>query len=111
MEPRTPRGLRAPNQHLAERVREGWLLERRMGPSRQRRGRGGQGLDPRYDKTSVARRLRGQRPRSPTPALIAEALGRKLGRTVTVEEVGMADERDGGSAVRRAAAAGVLLIA
>lgn len=49
------------------------------------------GLDLRYDKTSVARWLRGQQPRGAVPSLIAEALGRKLGRPVTVEEIGMAD--------------------
>lgn len=49
------------------------------------------GLDLRYDKTSVARWLRGQQPRGRAPAIIAEALGRKLGRAVTVDEIGMAD--------------------
>ncbi|HEX5567723.1 MAG TPA: transcriptional regulator [Streptomyces sp.] len=52
------------------------------------------GLDLRYDKTSVARWLRGQQPRGQAPAIIAEALGRKLGRTVTVEEIGMATGRN-----------------
>ncbi|MFP8884642.1 transcriptional regulator [Streptomyces mangrovi] len=52
-----------------------------------------QGIDLRYDKTSVARWLRGQQPRGRAPAVIAEALGRKLGRTVTVEEIGMAGGR------------------
>ncbi|OLZ44151.1 transcriptional regulator [Amycolatopsis coloradensis] len=47
------------------------------------------GLDLRYDKTSVARWLRGQQPRGPAPAVIAEALADKLGRTVTVDEIGM----------------------
>ena len=51
------------------------------------------GLDLRYDKTSVARWLRGQQPRGRAPALIAEALGRKLGRTVTLDEIGMAGGR------------------
>ncbi|MEV8311848.1 transcriptional regulator [Streptomyces flavidovirens] len=47
------------------------------------------GLDLHYDKTSVARWLQGQQPRGRVPAVIAEALGRKLGRTVTVDEIGM----------------------
>ncbi|MFI1582189.1 transcriptional regulator [Embleya sp. NPDC020630] len=51
------------------------------------------GMDLRYDKTSVARWLRGQQPRGAVPNLIAEAIGRKLGRPVTVEEIGMADGR------------------
>ncbi|MHC0434057.1 transcriptional regulator [Streptomyces sp. O3] len=49
------------------------------------------GLDLRYDKTSVARWLRGQQPRGRAPAIIAEALGRKLARTVTIDEIGMAN--------------------
>ncbi|RAJ67058.1 hypothetical protein K378_02424 [Streptomyces sp. Amel2xB2] len=57
------------------------------------------GLDLRYDKTSVARWLRGQQPRGRAPAVISEALGRKLGRTVTLEEIGMADTRDQPSGV------------
>ncbi|MER5182878.1 transcriptional regulator [Streptomyces sp. NPDC002896] len=52
------------------------------------------GLDLRYDKTSVARWLRGQQPRGRAPAIIAEALGRKLGRTVTVDEIGMANGKN-----------------
>ncbi|GAA4700695.1 transcriptional regulator [Streptomyces youssoufiensis] len=47
------------------------------------------GLDLHYDKTSVARWLRGQQPRGRAPAIIAEALERKLGRVVTVDEIGM----------------------
>ncbi|MFE0701978.1 transcriptional regulator [Streptomyces sp. NPDC058872] len=52
------------------------------------------GLDLRYDKTSVARWLRGQQPRGRAPGIIAEALGRKLGRTITIDEVGMANGRN-----------------
>jgi hypothetical protein len=51
------------------------------------------GLVLRYDKTSVARWLRGQQPRGRAPALISEALGRELGRTLTLDEIGMADVR------------------
>ncbi|RSO21918.1 transcriptional regulator [Streptomyces sp. WAC 06725] len=57
------------------------------------------GLDLRYDKTSVARWLRGQQPRGRAPAIIAEALGRKLGRTVTIDEIGMADGKNLASGV------------
>lgn len=52
------------------------------------------GLDLRYDKTSVARWLRGQQPRGRAAAVIAEAIGRKLGRTVTIDEIGMANGKD-----------------
>jgi hypothetical protein len=57
------------------------------------------GLDLRYDKTSVARWLRGQQPRGRVPAIIAEALGRKLGRTVTIDEIGMANGKNLASGV------------
>ncbi|MGW7576314.1 transcriptional regulator [Streptomyces sp. NPDC054765] len=50
-----------------------------------------QGLDLRYDKTSVSRWLSGQRPRGRVPAIIAEALSSRLGRTVSTEEIGMAN--------------------
>ncbi len=52
------------------------------------------GLDLRYDKTSVARWLRGQQPRGRAPAVVAEALGRKLGRAVSIDEIGMANGRN-----------------
>ncbi|GAA1537655.1 hypothetical protein GCM10009730_53730 [Streptomyces albidochromogenes] len=52
------------------------------------------GLDLRYDKTSVARWLRGQQPRGRAPGIIAEAIGRKLGRTVTIDEIGMANGKN-----------------
>jgi hypothetical protein len=51
-------------------------------------------LDLRYDKTSVARWLRGQQPRGQAPSVIAEAIGRKLGRPVGVDEIGMADGKN-----------------
>ncbi|WP_042376854.1 hypothetical protein [Streptacidiphilus melanogenes] len=56
-------------------------------------------LDLRYDKTSVARWLRGQQPRGQAPSVIAEAIGRKLGRTVTVDEIGMSDGKSHASSV------------
>ncbi|MEN8649267.1 transcriptional regulator [Streptomyces sp. 21So2-11] len=52
------------------------------------------GFDLRYDKTSVARWLRGQQPRGRAPGIIAEAIGRKLGRTVTIDEIGMANGKN-----------------
>lgn len=47
------------------------------------------GLDLRYDKTSVTRWLRGQRPRGTTPALIAEVFTRRLGRRLTAQDLGL----------------------
>ena len=39
--------------------------------------------------TQVGRWLNGQQPREPTPSLIAEALSQKLGRRVTLADIGM----------------------
>jgi hypothetical protein len=91
-------GGKQPNQRLAALIREAGSsnagLARRVNMVGAERG-----VDLRYDKTSVARWLRGQQPRGIAPSLIAEALGRKLGRPVTVDEIGMADGRNGSSSV------------
>src|SRR5512139_2380437 len=75
--PSTGRAAREPNRRLAELITEAGCsnagLARRVNLAGE-----AQGLDLRYDKTSVARWLRGQQPRGTAPALIAEALGRKL---------------------------------
>ncbi|MBB5866929.1 tetratricopeptide (TPR) repeat protein [Allocatelliglobosispora scoriae] len=69
------------------------------------------GLVLRYDRTSVAHWLAGVCPRAPVPALIAEALTRRLGRVISLDATGLtrggsrlADEAD-----RAASAAGSLL--
>ncbi|WP_030763588.1 hypothetical protein [Streptomyces griseus] len=84
---------RQPNERLQALIQEAACsnagLARRVNMVGAERG-----LDLRYDKTSVARWLRGQQPRGRAPGVIAEALGRKLGRTVTIEEVGMASGRN-----------------
>ncbi|MCP9958513.1 MULTISPECIES: hypothetical protein [Streptomyces] len=84
---------RQPNERLRALIREAGCsnagLARRVNTVGAERG-----LDLRYDKTSVARWLRGQQPRGRAPGVVAEALGRKLGRLVTVEEIGMANGGD-----------------
>ncbi|NSC23819.1 transcriptional regulator [Streptomyces albus subsp. chlorinus] len=47
------------------------------------------GITLRYDHTAVARWLKGQRPRGRVPELICEVLGRQLGRTLTLSDIGM----------------------
>ncbi|MCH6162482.1 hypothetical protein [Streptomyces marispadix] len=49
-----------------------------------------------YDRTSVARWLRGSRPSPRVQSFIAEALSRRLGRPVYVTQLGMGDGRSGG---------------
>ncbi len=46
------------------------------------------GADLRYDRTAVAHWLAGTRPRHPVPQLAAEALTRRLGRTISTEAAG-----------------------
>ncbi|MFE4589092.1 transcriptional regulator [Streptomyces laurentii] len=93
-----PLVARQPNERLQALIQEAGCsnagLARRVNMVGVERG-----LDLRYDKTSVARWLRGQQPRGRAPGIIAEALGRKLGRTVTIDEVGMANGRNLASGV------------
>ncbi|MFI2368333.1 transcriptional regulator [Streptomyces sp. NPDC018833] len=88
-----PLVARQPNERLQALIQEAGCsnagLARRVNMVGTERG-----LDLRYDKTSVARWLRGQQPRGRAPGIIAEALGRKLGRTVTIDEIGMANGKN-----------------
>jgi tetratricopeptide (TPR) repeat protein len=83
-----PRAIRKANERLQAVMEEAGCsntgLARRVNTCGAERG-----LDLHYDKTSVARWLQGQQPRGRVPAVIAEALGRKLGHTVTVDDIGM----------------------
>ncbi|GFH36882.1 transcriptional regulator [Streptomyces pacificus] len=93
-----PLVARQPNERLQALIQEAGCsnagLARRVNMVGAERG-----LDLRYDKTSVARWLRGQQPRGRAPGVIAEALGRKLGRTVTIDEIGMANGKNLASGV------------
>jgi len=53
------------------------------------------GLRTAYKHTSVARWLAGETPRDPVPTYIAAALSERIGRSVTVEEIGMGASPDG----------------
>ena len=97
---------RQPNERLLALIREAGCsnagLARRVNMCAAERG-----LDFRYDKTSVARWIRGQQPRGRAPEIIADAIGRKLGRAVTVDEIGMGASRQLTSAVGLHFAAGL----
>jgi transcriptional regulator with XRE-family HTH domain len=47
------------------------------------------GLTLRYDRSAVSHWLAGRRPWGPVPALLAETLSRRLGRPVTIADVGL----------------------
>mgnify|MGYP003945328835 CR=1 FL=1 len=49
-----------------------------------------------YDRTTVAHWLAGSRPRPPVPDLVAEALSRRLGRPVRLQDTGLSDTRQPG---------------
>jgi hypothetical protein len=84
-----PLVARQPNERLQALIQEANCSN--AGLARRVNTRGVEhGLDLRYDKTSVARWLRGQHPRGRAPAVICDVLGRELGRTVTLDEIGMA---------------------
>ena len=44
---------------------------------------------PRYDHTAVGRWLKGERPRGPAPGFICDALGERLHRHLTIDDIGM----------------------
>ncbi|MFJ8788010.1 transcriptional regulator [Streptomyces sp. NPDC102462] len=48
-----------------------------------------QGTQMRYDHSSVIRWLKGQRPRGRTPELIADVLSGRLGRGISLDDIGM----------------------
>ncbi|MBU7598402.1 transcriptional regulator [Streptomyces sp. P38-E01] len=92
-----PLVARQPNEQLAGLIREASCSH--AGLARRVNLVGAEhGIDLRYDKTSVARWLRGQQPRGRAPEAIAEALGRKLGRTVGLDDIGMSRDSGAGSA-------------
>src|SRR3954452_869830 len=88
VDPRLSQAARSHNQRLAALIEEAGFshagLARRVDQLGQEHG-----LDLRYDKTSVTRWLRGQQPRGATPALIAEAFSRRLGRRLTAQDLGL----------------------
>jgi len=83
---------REPNERLQALIDEANCSN--VGLARRVNMRGSErGIDLRYDKTSVSRWLRGQQPRGMAPFIITEVLSDKLGRLVSVEDIGMTSGR------------------
>ena len=78
---------RRPNQRLRELLGEATWTGQELADAVNRIG-GEDGLVLRYDRTSVSHWLIGTRPRGPVPELVAEALSRRLGRSLTRDQVG-----------------------
>ncbi|MEV0615674.1 hypothetical protein AB0I81_20330 [Nonomuraea sp. NPDC050404] len=53
---------------------------------------GRQGIVTRYDKASVTRWIQGMQPRGQVPEFIAAALGERLGRSLSLSEIGFLEE-------------------
>ncbi|MEV6946758.1 hypothetical protein AB0N07_33285 [Streptomyces sp. NPDC051172] len=89
------RSPRTPNQALRLLLSEaGWSgaqLARQVNSLGAERG-----TPLHYDRTTVAHWLAGSRPRPPVPALVAEALSRRLGRPVLLQDAGLLDTRQPG---------------
>ncbi|GAA2353283.1 regulator [Streptomyces carpaticus] len=84
----SPSGQRTPNRQLAALIAEAGFSHAGLARRVDQLGLE-HGLDLRYDKTSVTRWLRGQRPRGTTPALIAEVFTRRLGRRLSAQDLGL----------------------
>ncbi|GAA1897295.1 hypothetical protein GCM10009716_04160 [Streptomyces sodiiphilus] len=87
-EPPPPSPQRTPNRQLAALIAEAGFSHAGLARRVDQLGLE-HGLDLRYDKTSVTRWLRGQRPRGTTPALIAEVFTRRLGRRLSAQDLGL----------------------
>ncbi|MDI2132354.1 regulator [Yinghuangia seranimata] len=85
----TTRAERRPNHRLASLVEEAGFSHAGLARRVDQLG-ADQGLDLRYDKTSVARWLRGQHPRGIVPILLAEVFTQRLSRKLSAEDLGMA---------------------
>jgi hypothetical protein len=89
-----PRPVREPNPQLQALIEEAGFshkgLARRVNDLG--RAKGIPGLS--YDHTSVIRWLKGEHPRAPVPALIAEVFSMSLGRKVTAGELGLPETKN-----------------
>ncbi|MFI6860423.1 transcriptional regulator [Streptomyces sp. NPDC050421] len=78
-----------PNTMLEALIDEAGVSRAGLAAHVNRAGRT-RGLGLRYEHTAVARWLKGQRPRGQVPDLICEVLGNRLGRALSLDDVGMA---------------------
>ncbi|WNF27138.1 hypothetical protein RI138_09960 [Streptomyces sp. C11-1] len=91
------RARRTPNQALRILLGEAGWSGARLAREVNALG-AAQGNALHYDRTAVAHWLAGSRPRRPVPSLVAEALSRRLGRTVREQDTGLSAPRSPGRA-------------
>jgi hypothetical protein len=95
------RRLRQPNRHLAALIAEAGFSKKGLAARVIRTGELRGYRDLRFNHSSVERWLRGDRPRPPTPDLLAEVFSARLGRPVTLADLDMPhDHGFGGTALQ-----------
>jgi tetratricopeptide (TPR) repeat protein len=87
------RRLRSPNRQLAALIAEAGFSKKGLAGRVIRAGELRGYRDLRFNHSSVERWLRGERPRPPTPALLAEVFSARLARPVTPADLGMSDDQ------------------
>ncbi|MGA2828567.1 MAG: hypothetical protein ABSF03_20885 [Streptosporangiaceae bacterium] len=87
------RRLRQPNRSLAALVDEAGFSKKGLAARVVRAGESRGYRDLRFNHSSVERWLRGERPRPPTPALLAEVFSARLARRVTAADLGFSDDQ------------------
>ncbi|MFJ3902622.1 transcriptional regulator [Streptomyces sp. NPDC090025] len=84
----TPRAVTQPNALLDALLDEAGVSNAGLAARVNQAGRA-RGLALRYEHTAVARWLKGQRPRGQVPDLLCEVLAARLGRPVTLDDIGL----------------------
>lgn len=80
--------VRRPNHRLRDLLVEAGWTGQQLASAVNHAG-AESGLKLSYDRTSVAHWLAGIRPRNPVAPLVTEVLARRLGRRITVEDIGL----------------------
>lgn len=86
-----PRPVREPNHQLQELIDEAGFSHKGLARRVNDLGRSRGVASLAYDHSSVIRWLKGEHPRDPASALIADVFSMKLGRKVTCGELGLPD--------------------
>jgi hypothetical protein len=87
------RRLRQPNRHLAALIAEAKFSKKGLAARVVRAGQAHGYSDLRFNHSSVERWLRGERPRPPTPSLLAEVFSAGLARPVSISDLGLAHDQ------------------
>src|SRR5215813_3273936 len=89
-----PRPAREPNRQLQALIEEAGFSHKGLARRVNDLGRAKGIPDLSYDHTSVIRWLKGEHPRGPVPALIAEVFSMSVGRKITAGELGLPETKN-----------------